>query len=137
MPHLPVFVYGTLRPGQHNYARYLRGHTLTEQPARLLGAALYAGPGYPYAVPAAHSTVHGDLVTLTLDHYAATLAALDALEGCAPGAPDNLYDRVAREVVQANGAHTQAWVYLAAPALARRLRSTGTLIPNGRWPMAT
>ena len=47
---LPFFVYGTLRPGEHNHDLFLRGRTAAEEPARLRGALLYDGPGYPYAV---------------------------------------------------------------------------------------
>ncbi|MEV5505351.1 gamma-glutamylcyclotransferase family protein [Streptomyces orinoci] len=134
MPQLPLFVYGTLRPGRHNYARYLQGHTTAEKPARLRGAALYEGPGYPFAVPAPHSQVHGDLITLAPAGYAAVLTTLDALEGYAPGAPDNLYERVALPVELPTGERPPAWVYLATPTLAHTLRTTGTPIPHGRWP---
>jgi gamma-glutamylcyclotransferase (GGCT)/AIG2-like uncharacterized protein YtfP len=40
--HLPIFVYGTLRTGQSNWARLLRGTTVSETPAVALDHALYA-----------------------------------------------------------------------------------------------
>ncbi|MFF8449494.1 gamma-glutamylcyclotransferase family protein [Streptomyces leeuwenhoekii] len=133
---LPFFVYGTLRPGGPNHALFLRGRTRAEEPARLTGAVLYDGPGYPYAVEEpGGGPVRGDLVTPRPEEYAGLLAALDRLEGCTPGGRHHLYDRVAREVTcERDGRTVRAWVYVAAPALAARLRARGTPIAGGQWP---
>ncbi|GGS91195.1 MULTISPECIES: gamma-glutamylcyclotransferase family protein [Streptomyces] len=131
---LPFFVYGTLRPGEANHAAFLRGRTAAEEPARLPGAELYDGPGYPYAVrhPGAH--VVGELITAAPGAYGALLAELDRLEEYhGPGLPRNLYDRVRCDALRPDGSRTAAWVYLAAPPLARRLRESGTRIPGGDW----
>lgn len=139
---LPFFVYGTLRPGEVNHGLLLRGHTLLDEPARLAGAVLYRGPGYPYAVEEPRGavtggTVAGDLVTPLPRAYARLLAELDRLEEYVPGDPRNLYERVAREVeVTARGdgrRPVRAWVYVAAPAVAARLRARGQLIESGDW----
>ncbi|MFF5478162.1 gamma-glutamylcyclotransferase family protein [Streptomyces sp. NPDC012935] len=135
-PPLPFFVYGTLRPGEPNHDAFLRGRTLTEEPARLAGAVLYDGPGYPYAVEGAggRGTVYGDLVTARPEEYPALLAALDHLEEYAPNDPHSLYERVAREVVRdTDGTAVKAWVYVAAPPVAARLRTRGRLIESGDW----
>jgi gamma-glutamylcyclotransferase (GGCT)/AIG2-like uncharacterized protein YtfP len=135
-PRLPFFVYGTLRPGEPNHDAFLRGRTLAEEPARVDGAVLYDGPGYPYAVeePDGEGTVHGDLVTARPEEYSALLTALDSLEEYAPGDPRNLYERVAREVTrEGDGTAVQAWVYVAAPSVAARLRAHGELIEGGDW----
>ncbi|AZP17540.1 gamma-glutamylcyclotransferase family protein [Streptomyces aquilus] len=132
-PALPFFVYGTLRPGEPNHDHFLRGRTRAEEPARLHGAALYDGPGYPYAVEEP-GVVRGDLVTARPEEYAALLVALDRLEEYAPGDPRNLYERVEREVVrEADGTPVRAWVYVAAPAVAHRLRLQGSRIETGDW----
>ncbi|MGI5395046.1 gamma-glutamylcyclotransferase family protein [Streptomyces sp. CA-251251] len=132
---LPFFVYGTLRPGGRNHGLFLRGRTLAEEPARLHGALLYAGPGYPYAVEDAAGAVGGELVTARPEAYGEILAALDRLEEYVPGDPRNLYDRVARTVVRdADGAPVRAWVYVAAPAVAARLRARGTPVEGDTWP---
>jgi gamma-glutamylcyclotransferase (GGCT)/AIG2-like uncharacterized protein YtfP len=139
-PRLPFFVYGTLRPGEANHDRFLRGRTLAEEPARLDGAHLYDGPGYPYVVedPDGGGPVHGHLVTARPEEYPALLAALDLLEEYAPADPRNLYERVAREVIRtADGTAVQAWVYVAAPPVAARLRTHGTRIDTGDWPNRT
>jgi len=132
-PSLPFFVYGTLRPGEPNHDDFLRGRTTAEEPALLHGAALYDGPGYPYAVEEP-GIVRGDLVTARPEEYAALLVALDRLEEYAPGDPRNLYERVEREVLrEAGGTPVRAWVYVAAPAVAEGLRRRGRRIETGDW----
>lgn len=132
--HLPFFVYGTLRPGETNHDLFLRGRTHSEEPARLNGSVLYDGPGYPYAVDEPGGTVHGDLVSALPERYEELLVALDRLEEYAPGNPRSLYERVPREVRrEADGTVVRAWVYLAAPSVAARLRTRGRLIQSGDW----
>ncbi|MGW0762244.1 gamma-glutamylcyclotransferase family protein [Streptomyces sp. NPDC002814] len=138
---LPFFVYGTLRPGEPNHDLFLRGRTEAEEPARLTGALLYAGPGYPYAVEdagdAGVGVVCGELVTALPHAYGELLTALDQLEEYTPGDPRNLYERVARDVTrEADGAAVCAWVYVAAPAVAVRLRARGKVIEGGDWRAA-
>ncbi|MFJ5773230.1 gamma-glutamylcyclotransferase family protein [Streptomyces sp. NPDC093094] len=132
---LPFFVYGTLRPGERNHDVLLRGRTRAEDPARLIGAVLYDGPGYPYAVESAGGTVSGELVTARPEAYAELLAELDRLEEYVPADPRRgLYERVAREVTRdTDGAAVRAWVYLAAPDVAVKLRARGRLIDGGDW----
>ncbi|MEU7552146.1 gamma-glutamylcyclotransferase family protein [Streptomyces sp. NPDC044571] len=131
---LPLFVYGTLRPGEINHDLFLRGRTAAEEPARLPDALLYDGPGFPYAVQHAGSEIVGELVTPAPEAYESLLAELDRLEDYyGPDRPRNVYDRVRREAVRPDGTLTTAWVYLAAPLLARRLRATGVEIPGGDW----
>ncbi|MGW3723987.1 gamma-glutamylcyclotransferase family protein [Streptomyces sp. NPDC000851] len=131
---LPFFVYGTLRPGEPNHDLFLRGRTNAEEPGRLSGAVLYDGPGYPYAVEEPGGAVSGELVTARPEAYDELLAALDRLEEYVPGDPRSLYERVEREVVRdADGAAVRAWVYVAAPAVAARLRARGKLIEGGDW----
>ncbi|MBQ0984810.1 gamma-glutamylcyclotransferase [Streptomyces sp. F63] len=131
---LPVFVYGTLRPGERHYARLLRGRTEREEPARLPGAALYEGPGFPYAVEERGGEVRGHLITPRATDYDELLARLDELEGYAPGEPATFYERCARDVLRADGRALRAWAYFAAEPVARGLRTTGTRVPGGRWP---
>ncbi len=93
---------------------------------------LYAGPGYPYAVEAPEGEVRGELVTARTESYEELLALLDRLEEYVPGDPRNLYDRVERTVVrEADGTAVRAWVYVAAPAVAARLRARGTRVEGG------
>ncbi|WP_149552983.1 gamma-glutamylcyclotransferase family protein [Streptomyces marokkonensis] len=131
---LPFFVYGTLRPGERNHDLFLRGRTLREEPGRLRDATLYEGPGYPYAVEEPGGAVSGELVTALPEAYPGLLAELDRLEEYVPGGPRNLYERVAREVLRdADGTAVRAWVYVAAPAVAARLRARGKPVEGGEW----
>jgi gamma-glutamylcyclotransferase (GGCT)/AIG2-like uncharacterized protein YtfP len=139
---LPFFVYGTLRPGEPNHDLFLRGRIRPEEPGRLTGAVLYEGPGYPYAVDEREQeragerggVVYGDVITALPEAYGELLVALDRLEEYAPGDPHSLYERVEREVtLDGDGRTVRAWVYVAAPAVAARLRAHGKLIGSGDW----
>jgi gamma-glutamylcyclotransferase (GGCT)/AIG2-like uncharacterized protein YtfP len=133
---LPFFVYGTLRAGERNHDLFLRGRIVGEEPARLDGAVLYEGPGYPYAVEVAgaDAVVVGELVTPVTGEYRELLATLDELEECVtPDDPHNLYERAVREVLRADSTPARAWVYFAAPRVARELGLRGRRIPGGNW----
>jgi gamma-glutamylcyclotransferase (GGCT)/AIG2-like uncharacterized protein YtfP len=130
---LPFFVYGTLRPGHRNHARYLGAHVLRCRPATLADTALHAGPGFPYALPAPGRTVLGELITVRPAAYPVVLATLDQLEECLPGG-DGLYVREPRTVtLPATGEAVAAWVYLAGPAVAAELARHPALIESGDW----
>ncbi|OKJ23850.1 hypothetical protein AMK21_02510 [Streptomyces sp. CB00316] len=132
---LPFFVYGTLLPGEPNHDLFLSGRTSGERAAVLPRALLYDGPGYPYAIDG-HGRVHGTLLTAAPGVYGELLGLLDHLEEyLGPGHPRNLYERVVREV-ELPGEEpwaTRAWVYLAAAAVTRSLRASGSVIAEGRW----
>ncbi|MFE7560396.1 gamma-glutamylcyclotransferase family protein [Kitasatospora sp. NPDC057500] len=133
-PVLPFFVYGTLLTGGRNHAAFLAGRCAGVRAAVLEGAALHAGPGYPYAVPdpAPGRRISGELVTVRPDAHPATLAALDRLEDCRPdGRGEYVRERLA--VRTADGAAVDAWVYLAGPEAAARLRAHPALIVSGDW----
>ncbi|MFJ6049246.1 gamma-glutamylcyclotransferase family protein [Streptomyces sp. NPDC092307] len=131
---LPFFVYGTLRPGEVNHDLFLRGRTASEEPAVLPDAALYEGPGYPYAIHHPGTAVVGELITAAPGAYGRLLAALDRLEEYGgPGRPGNMYDRIVRSALRPDGTTVRAWVYLAAPLIAHDLRESGTRIPGGDW----
>ena len=139
--YLPLFVYGTLKPGEPNYDFYLAGRTIDERPASIEPAALYTERPYslyPYLVldPAfvePHDRVYGTLVVLAPEHYEETLRRIDELEDCKPFSPWSLYKCVARCVETAEGP-VEAWMYITGPQASAAIR-TGRLsrIVGGVW----
>jgi gamma-glutamylcyclotransferase (GGCT)/AIG2-like uncharacterized protein YtfP len=131
---LPVFTYGTLRPGQPNH-RIVATQVRTATPARLDGYAMYGrGFGFPYITPSKGHTVAGDLLHFAPAAYREVMSRLDGLEGFQPGRSDNHYDRARVAVRLPSGASTDAWVYLAGVNTVRRLRGRDELIiADGDW----
>lgn len=123
----PIFVYGTLRPGQINYP-LIRSAVAGHVTARLDSHVLRAAPTarYPYAIEGGSDSLTGDLLQLKPRTEAAVLARLDVLEGYDPRAfllEMSHYVRVRRTVTTAAqspagpvGTAVEAWVYLAGPA---------------------
>jgi gamma-glutamylcyclotransferase (GGCT)/AIG2-like uncharacterized protein YtfP len=135
----PFFVYGTLRPGEANYGRYLAGRTTAEEPASLPGAALYSPGPYPFLVVAADlarldEQVYGEVIDVEPRSYAAVLHTLDDLEGYAPNVRNNLYERILMSVHLASGVRRQAWIYLAGERAIGLIRA-GRMrrVPAGNW----
>lgn len=78
------FVYGTLQPGHGNYRSCLMGNTIEEFKATVTDEhELYAGPGYPYLVPAPSkiTTVHGYGIRVDSGKLPEVMKVLDNLEG--------------------------------------------------------
>jgi gamma-glutamylcyclotransferase (GGCT)/AIG2-like uncharacterized protein YtfP len=109
---IPVFVYGTLRPGEKNYSHYLAGRTVSEVPATAEGQLYYiADGGYPYVEPGP-GTVSGELIYLDPRRYEPTLQAIDALEEYDPGDErQSIYLRRRTSVTLSDGRSTAAWIY--------------------------
>lgn len=124
---LPVFVYGTLRPGSWNHERWLAPWLAAPcRPARLDGYALHHHDGLPYVVRSrtAGASVVGDVADLLADRYEDAMARLDELEDVAGG--HYLKERVALVGGEA------AWVYVAGPRVASAL-GAATVVDHGDW----
>ena len=135
---LPLFVYGTLKPGEPNYRAYLAGRTLAEYSAMLRSAALFTDGIYPFLVvepalvdPLDH--VRGTLVVLAPEHYVETLRRIDWLEDYKPYSPWSLYERITTVVEIPDGA-AEAWTYAAGARVLASIRA-GRLrkLPGGKW----
>lgn len=124
---LPFFVYGTLKPGEENYPRYLAGRTCHEQSANIAHAALYTEGRYPFLVvgsglvqPA--EQVMGILITLRPGHYYPAMRYIDGLEEYEAGNPHNWYERIVYPI-QTDTGIVQAWVYVAGPRTMQAIRA--------------
>lgn len=110
---LPVFIYGTLRPEQKNYRRFLAGRTRLEVSATIQGELLLQRQGdskYPCLMPGS-GRVQGDLVFLREDNWQRTLASLDKLEDYCEETDTGLYLRRRGVVTMDNGEKVTAWCY--------------------------
>lgn len=110
--NLPVFVYGTLRPGQKNYPRYLRGRTRRERSATISGQLYFVEDGgYPYLTPG-RGEVFGDLMELCPSRCEEVLREVDRLEDYDPlDEEHSVYLRRKTEADLGNGERVTAWVY--------------------------
>ncbi|MFN8482927.1 MAG: gamma-glutamylcyclotransferase family protein [Anaerolineae bacterium] len=124
---LPLFVYGTLRPGGAAFGRialFVRGI----ERARLPSHDLYDLGAYPMALPGA-GVVVGELLTLHSETYTYALHRLDRYEGYDAAQDDGLYLRRRVTVTTAEGQAVAAWTYLGtAESIADR-----PPIPSGDW----
>jgi gamma-glutamylcyclotransferase (GGCT)/AIG2-like uncharacterized protein YtfP len=109
---LPVFVYGTLRPGEKNFSRYLQGSSLRQAPATIAGELFYvADGGYPYLLPGP-GRVQGELIDIDPSSYSEVLRRLDALEEYDPAnEAGSVYLRRPAAVRLEDGTIAEAWVY--------------------------
>lgn len=129
----PIFVYGTLRPGQPNYGPFLGYYTVAILPALISGMTLYSLGPYPVMIEGkVDSQVRGEVIILHPAAYYRVRLRLDQLEGCAPGEETGLYRRVKRQVKLINSSsEALVWCYLGNPeALAKYPH---TPIPEGDW----
>ena len=133
VPLLPVFVYGTLLPGERNVQVAARGGPFTARPATLAGFRLFdlRPDGYPGIVPGeAGDLVHGAALTYAPADWDRALTLLDELEGVAETPP--LYTRQRVRLTLEGGEEVEGWTYVYA--LSERLGQVGaTLLPGGDW----
>lgn len=135
---LPLFVYGTLKPGEPNHAAYLDGRYVSVQSAVMRDATLFSDGCYPYLVIDSRvlqpgDSVHGTLVVLNSDQYQESLARIDWLEDYKPNSPWSMYDRVVVTVETAEG-RVEAWAYVAGPQASTAIRAGRLVyIPGGTW----
>jgi gamma-glutamylcyclotransferase (GGCT)/AIG2-like uncharacterized protein YtfP len=134
MPHLKVFVYGTLKPGEANYQTFC-AHKVVKAQSGIVRGLLFALPfGYPAMTPG-DLPVRGFLLSFSDSDV---LNRLDWLEDYDPHRPasENEYNR--REVQVYNPAWQPlgwAWTYMMTPEQANRLG--GVLLTDGWWSHLT
>lgn len=113
--HLPFFAYGTLLPGEPNYALW-REAIVAFIPATLPGARLYDLGRFPMLIDCAPGEVTGLVAFVENESYVDMVALLDQVEGIAPAAAAPIGYRRERRIVRlANGQPHVAWVYAGDP----------------------
>ncbi len=127
---IEVFVYGTLKPGEANYAAYCGVKVVSQIPAYTRGD-LYALPmGYP-AMSEGENQVYGFLLTF---NDASILDSLDRLEGYhEQQTPDlNEYERqLALVYNHSDRPIGQAWAYYMTTAKIKQYQ--GKKVASGCW----
>jgi gamma-glutamylcyclotransferase (GGCT)/AIG2-like uncharacterized protein YtfP len=126
---LPLFVYGTLRPGTPGFATYLEGATLSVRPATVRGRLwLHAGEEYPF-LTAGEEEIHGELIEVEDAAWERIMAALDKYEEYAPeDEAGSCYLRRRIAASPDDGTTVTAWTYLW-----NRPPAAGIPIPGGDW----
>ncbi|MEA5417696.1 gamma-glutamylcyclotransferase family protein [Spirulina sp. CCNP1310] len=130
-PMVDLFVYGTLKPGEMNYAAYCGDRPHTFETAWVWGQLFHLPrQGYPALTPG-NEKVQGILF-----HFddPQVLAAIDPLETYEEGRSPHLneYQRQRQPIFDPNGASLgEAWIYVMA--LDRVMADGGIWLPSGQW----
>jgi gamma-glutamylcyclotransferase (GGCT)/AIG2-like uncharacterized protein YtfP len=157
--YLPVFVYGTLMPGQSNHERFgpvvkdTRANTERAMyiddacSGRVYGFVMKDLGSFPMAVQSTSDddSIKGWLIYVHKDEYQRVLTSLDQLEGYTKGGTNNYYTRMIvpvkhRVVVRdANGVvrdverTSLAWMYGGEDDRASSMRGNEPSVPLGDW----
>jgi len=127
---LPVLVYGTLRRGMANHARFCFD-VIDVVPAWTRGRLFALPYGFPAMVPADDGRVIGEI--LVFPDPAAALRRLDHLEGFRPDGPRH-YDRlVVAAHPLAGDEPVRAWCYVYQPDRLRDVGPGACLVVGGDW----
>lgn len=136
----PMFVYGTLREGNHNH-QLLEGRIDRSVAGELPGASMYTNGGFPYLLADNEAVSRGELVYVDQDQLTDTMDSLDMLEGTSSDIIDdqNHYNRYLWYVKTkdaedgAPAEYTQAWVYMPPTDDFDYIKRTYPQIPTGDW----
>ncbi len=121
--HLPIFVYGTLKRREEREKMW--PHAPVDVRAATVRAALYDLGSYP-AITQGDDLVVGELWFVRDDHLAATLDALDKIEGYNQGGEDLYVRRIVE--CESNESEVRAYTYFYADETA--ILSARRVIPD-------
>lgn len=123
---LPIFCYGTLRPGWSNSRIWMgRADVAHDGACYAIGVALHDAGPFPYARSSTNSVTAGALIMPHPGLYGDILERLDMLEGV-----PNHYHRTTVAVHTPYGIEC-AWIYLAASDVSRLPE-----VPSNDWTQA-
>lgn len=127
-----VFVYGTLMRGMPNH-HLIKDHILQCLRATTTGTLYHLPCGYPMLVTGSRDIVYGEV--MKMHENSSMLGLLDELEDFfGPGHPDNLYERVEREVRLPDLAwKVRALVYVCPEHKKKEIIKIGTPVKGGDW----
>ena len=135
---LPFFVYGTLKPGESNYAAYLEGRCLAIHSAQMRNAALFSDGTYAYlivdsrAVPPddiAYGVLSRSRLSTTRKHWSAS-TGWRTTNQIVPGV---CYDRITGMAETSDGP-VEVWTYVGGPQSLPAIRAGRLVyIPGGIW----
>lgn len=109
---MPVFVYGTLKYGFHNFSRILKGKVARINKAVVSGCEIYAVANFPGVIKG-EGQVHGELMYIQPELFEETLKELDRLEGYRPGTQSFcMYLRETTTVITDKGESIEALIYI-------------------------
>ena len=134
---LPFFVYGSLRPGFHNYHLFERFDHEVVDATFSGGGTMYAnGGGFPYLVHSDNTApIVGTLVTISDERfYPYAKRTIDGLEGYHEEMPlTSHYIRTRVTVQDAEGNDVEAWTYFAAKDIGRMVTDDCPVVESGDW----
>ncbi|MBD2189752.1 gamma-glutamylcyclotransferase family protein [Pseudanabaena mucicola] len=128
-----VFVYGTLKPDQENFAKYCGSKVIASQNAIAFGQLFALPMGYPAMVLSEQNSIAVKGYRLTFADTS-ILESLDELEdyNCDRNPADNLYNRQLLEIFDLNQQSLGlAWVYLMTAAQVQNF--AGIPQADGYW----
>ncbi|MHC5020851.1 MAG: gamma-glutamylcyclotransferase family protein [Planctomycetota bacterium] len=127
---LPLFVYGTLRPGLGNHPLYCHD-AVRARPATMPGRLYQMTDGYPVFVPGPEGAVRGELLDFPDTELA--LKRIDPLEGIGVSRADWRTGDYEREIFTAtlleDGTPVEAWCYVATSTQL----IDAALVESGDW----
>jgi len=126
---IPIFVYGTLREGLHDYERVLKGKTENIVNATIEGFDMLNLGTSPGIITGSNIIV-GEVVSVAPNMYLQTLQLLDRLEGYNPSQKGkSRYHREIRKVTLEDGTAVDAYVYIYNV----KLGTDYPVIDSGDW----
>jgi gamma-glutamylcyclotransferase (GGCT)/AIG2-like uncharacterized protein YtfP len=127
---IQLFVYGTLKPGEANYAPYCGDHVLSAEKVYTWGELYHLSLGYP-GMTEGDRKVYGMLLTFANEKVLATIDRLEDYQSDRP-AEQNDYQRCRLPIFNLSDRfQSEAWGYRMAKVKVHQYR--GILIPSGWW----
>lgn len=130
---LKIFVYGSLRTGFFNYDKYLKGHVLKTERAKVSGTLFHMpNKGYP-ALLNGIDEVYGEV--MTIDNYEDVIESMDKMEGyLGVNNKENEYNRLILDVklIDENKVE-KCYVYMYNLEYSKEFIENREYINHGDW----